>query len=259
VDSKHHALKTIPANVLSIATWIEIRKVYFNGIVNIEEPDEIDTTETEENYKAQPGLNAINANKLWDLGITGKGRLVMNIDSGVDDESDSLMSRWWGNVAGVLPTWAWFDATENYPDYPHDGNGHGTHTMGIMCGVYKRNNNPVDTFGVAPDAKWIAAKITGTITSMALASFQWAANPDSNVSTMEDVPDVINCSFFDDNISLNEECNGASGYWSVIDAVEALGTAVVWSAGNNGRNGSATITPPKNRNTTGVNFSLLAQ
>lgn len=54
------------------------------------------------------------------------------------------------------------------------------------------------------------------------------------------MPDVINNSWYDPDIT--DECSGI--YKTTLDAVEAAGIAVVFSAGNNG-SGASTITKPK--------------
>ncbi len=251
------SIKTIPANVQLIASWNGVQILYYDSEMILDEPIEVDSTEETESNAAQPGLKIINAHKLWALGFTGSGRLVMNIDTGVEGMNVALQNRWRGLDPGVLPTWAWNDVANPNSIFPAPASmskgWHGTHTMGTMCGLDSRETKN-DTFGVAFGAKWIAARIfPHASTTKALCAFQWGMNPDSNLSTMSDVPDVINCSFTDGGISPTSDCNGASGYWSAVDAVEAAGIAVIWSAGNDGPN-AQTISPPKNRNVTNVNF-----
>ncbi|MBM4166333.1 MAG: T9SS type A sorting domain-containing protein [Ignavibacteria bacterium] len=246
-------VSAIQQTIEEIAQLPEVETVYLDGILQRDLP--LNSAPADALVSgSEPGLRAINAHKLWEIGITGLGRIVMNIDTGVEGNNLAYKTRWRGALPGILPTWAWFDPA-NHTIFPTDGDGssqHGTHTMGIMCGRYDSVN---DTLGVAPDANWIASNslIGGSPhTSRSIASFQWAANPDSNINTMDDVPDAINNSWYDPNVS-STECSGASGYYDVIDAIEALGTAVVFSAGNNGP-GASTITPPKNRLTTSVNI-----
>ena len=62
------------------------------------------------------------------------------------------------------------------------------------------------------------------------------------------MPDAINNSWFDPGV--NGECNSA--YVNILNAAEAVGIAIVFSAGNDGPNAS-TITSPKNINTDLVN------
>lgn len=196
---------------------------------------------------AEVGLKVIQANKLWEIGITGAGRLVMNIDTGVDITHPALNSRWRGNNGSP---WyhAWFDKYASTTQ-PADCDGHGTHTMGIMCG-----RAGSDTVGVAPNAQWIAARTicSSPHTSNSIAAFQWAMNPDSNASTSSDMPDAIGNSWYDPDVT--NECSGI--YKTTLDALEAAGIAVVFSCGNNGP-GASTITKPKNINTNLVNvFSV---
>jgi subtilisin family serine protease len=54
-------------------------------------------------------------------------------------------------------------------------------------------------------------------------------------------------------LSHSDECGPNGTYWAVIDAFEAIGGAVVFSAGNSGP-GTGTITPPKNRISSPVNI-----
>ncbi|MEO6696245.1 MAG: S8 family serine peptidase, partial [Ignavibacteria bacterium] len=198
----------------------------------------------------EAGLKVIKADLLWRLGITGVGRTVMHIDTGVDGLHPALAPRWWGNN-GRPWYHAWYDPVAPFTTTPTDCGSHGTHTMGIMCG---RNSASGDTVGVAPDAYWMSAGITdcpgASYPSMNIAAFQWAMDPDSNTVTM-DMPDAISCSWQDPNVPGVGQCT--SIYVSTLNAVEAAGIAVVFSAGNSGP-GASTITPPKNINTDSVSI-----
>ena len=192
---------------------------------------------------AEPGLKIINAHLLWAMGITGQGRLVMGEDTGVHGTHEAITSRWRGNF--VPASQAWLDPAGGTTT-PNDCDGHGTHTVGTMVG-----RNATDTIGVAPDAQWIAAKTicSGTSLTNHTAAFQWAMNPDGNPSTVTDIPDAINNSWYDPDAT--NECTGP--YKQLFDAMEAVGIAVVFSAGNSGPNAS-TITKPKNINTNEVSI-----
>lgn len=191
----------------------------------------------------EPGIKIINAHKLWEMGITGLGRIVMGIDTGVDVTHPALNYKWRGN--SVPANQAWFDPAGSTT--PNDCDGHGTHTMGTMNG---RSTTTADTVGIAINATWIAAKTicSSPHTSNSIAAFQWSMNPDGNPSTTNDMPDGIGNSWYDPNIG--DECT--SIYKATLDAVEAAGIAVVFSAGNSGPN-ATTITKPKNISTTEVN------
>jgi subtilisin family serine protease len=89
-------------------------------------------------------LTLIEANKVWkDLGVTGKGIVVGQSDSGVDGSHPDLASSYRGQ--GGQNDYNWYDPWFNTPA-PSDYGGHGTHTMGTILGK---------TTGVAPGATWI--------------------------------------------------------------------------------------------------------
>jgi subtilisin family serine protease len=93
-------------------------------------------------------LQAINANAMWDLGLTGQGIVVASMDTGVDSLHPDLAIKWRGGNN------SWFDPHGVYTA-PHDSNGHGTQTTGLIVG----GDTSGSTIGVAPDAKWIAVKV----------------------------------------------------------------------------------------------------
>lgn len=189
------------------------------------------------------GVQLIKAPLLWKMGITGAGSIVMGDDTGVYYTHEALNDQWHGNF--VPDSQAWFDPYEGSV-LPEDCMGHGTHTMGTMCGVSPDG----DTIGVAPDAHWIASKSLCDVsnTSDHVDSWQWALDPDGNPATQDDMPDVICNSWQDPDI--DDECGGV--YVNLMNAMEAAGIAIVFSAGNQGPN-TSTITPPHNINTNIVN------
>jgi bacillopeptidase F len=227
--------------ILDLAQSDEIELMDFDALLQ-QDPYVYEGPAPENIEGSEIGLRVINADKLWKMGITGEGRLVMNIDTGVEGSHPALSSRWRGNF--VPSNQAWFDPEGN-TTFPTDCDDHGSHTMGIMTG-----RAGTDTIGVAPDAQWIAAKTicSSPHTSKSIAAFQWAMNPDGNPNTINDMPDVISNSWYDPNAT--DECTGI--YKQTFDAIEAAGIAIVFSAGNNGPNAS-TITKPKNINTNEVN------
>ncbi len=240
--------------VLALAQREDVGMIYEDGLLELDAPVDGSPASSSPGT-AEPNLRAINAHRLWELGYTGQGTIVMNIDTGVNGAHPGLAARWRGNQPGVQWYHAWYDQKVPPSPVPVDygSTKHGSHTMGIMTGLETATN---DTFGVAFGAQWIASPTIDVgfspHTSYTLRAFQWAADPDSNPSTANDVPDVISNSYQDPNVS-STQCSGASGYWAVVDALEAIGTAVVWSAGNAG-SAAQSITPPKNRITTNVNF-----
>jgi hypothetical protein len=191
-----------------------------------------------------PGISAVNAPQVWyELGYTGVGVLVANMDTGVDGTHPALASRWRGNHAPHEE--CWLDVLGTNFDTPHASGDHGTHVMGTICGTGSANSQ-FDTIGVAPSAEWIAMNAIGgfgaDFNSDVLQGYQWFADPDSNPNTVDDVPDVIQNSW--------GVYGGFSGYtdcfqfWNEsIIACEAAGTVVTFSAGNEGPSGSSHRSP----------------
>ena len=224
---------------------MDIAEMDLDAFLELERPVEVgESDEGNGSETVEIGLRVIKAPQLWAMGITGQGRLLMNIDTGVYPNHPAYWHKWRGNF--VPANQAWFDPGGGTTT-PSDCDGHGSHTIGTMVG---RSTTTADTIGVAIDAQWIAAKTicSSPHTSNSIAAFQWAMNPDGNPSTITDMPDAISCSWHDPNTT--NQCSGL--YKQTLDAVEASGIAVVFSAGNNGPNAS-TITMPKNINTNEVN------
>jgi len=175
--------------------------------------------------------DAIHLEGAWGFGVTGAGRLVCTFDTGVDGLHEALAPRWRGADPEVPWYHAWFDPTDHTEFPVESSSGHGTSVMGVLVG------DPPDAapFGVAPGASWIAGKIrfssggASTVEEI-LSLFEWAADPDSNLSTIDDVPDVINNSW-----GTSEGC--AETYWDAIDLVEAAGIVNIIAVANEGLGG----------------------
>ena len=228
---------------------LDVSQIDLDAILELDKPVEVTEGVPEGTESVEAGLKIINAHLLWAMGITGQGRLVMGIDTGVQLQHPALQYKWRGNH--VPYNQAWFDPSGGTTT-PNDCDYHGSHTMGTMVG---RSTTTADTVGVAIDAEWIAAKTicSSPHTSNSIAAFQWAMNPDGNPATTDDMPDVISNSWYDPDVT--NECSGI--YKTTFDALEAAGIAVVFSAGNAGPNAS-TITKPKNINTNNVNIFCVA-
>ncbi len=96
-------------------------------------------------------ISMVNADKVWDLGYTGKGVLVAIIDSGVNYNHVDLADHLW-------------DGGSQYPNHgynviddnndPMDNFGHGTHCAGTICG----DGTSGLATGMAPDATLMCIK-----------------------------------------------------------------------------------------------------
>lgn len=184
----------------------------------------------------EDNLRVIGADSAWAMGYTGKGRLVCNLDSGVDVLHPALNHAWKGNDGDSAAAWSAYPSTP----IPKDGYYHGTHTMGIMVG---HDDITGDTVGVAPGARWIAAA------SNYFGELEWAADPDGNPNTTSDVPDVINHSW-------GWDCNCSHLCDRLIDITEALGIVNVFAAGNGGAEPMTILYPACRVKDSLTNFSV---
>lgn len=233
------------SEVYAVAARDDVDKVFSEIKGDLIEPVKVGTPPPPVISSVEAGVRAIRADSMWALGYTGQGRIVCNIDTGVDGNHQALNHSWRGSN-GYPHEESWYDSANPSNAFPHDENGHGTHTMGTICGRSATGN---DTVGVAIDAQWIAARAVDVTGGNIAASFQWAADPDGDPNTIDDVPDVISNSW------------GSIGacppdFYTLIDNCEAAGAAVVFAAGNEGP-GAQSLRIPANRITTPYNcFSV---
>jgi bacillopeptidase F len=203
-----------------------------------------------------PGLRAINAPRVWhELGITGKGRLVANLDTGVDGAHPALAKKWRGLIAPWYECWR--DALGGGTTFPVDYYGHGTHVMGTLCGLGAAT---ADTIGVAWEARWIADNainqgVGSEFDSDVTDAFEWFTDPDGNPNTIDDVPDVLQNSWgIDHRFSGYVDCDYR--WQTVIENCEAAGVVVTFSAGNEGPYPATHRSPANICNTPTTNFSI---
>lgn len=145
-------------------------------------------------------IDRVNAPRVWnELGSRGEGIVVANIDSGVQWDHPALVNKYRGrNADGSTDhNYNWFDPARICPSAaPCDNNGHGTHTAGTMVG-----DDGTNQVGVAPGAKWVAAKGCETNScsrTSLLASGQWVVAPTNLAGTNprpDLAPDVVNNSW----------------------------------------------------------------
>lgn len=177
----------------------------------------------------------IQAPALWAAGYLGQGVVVASLDTGVDAAHPDLAPRWRGGSN------SWFDPHGQHPFAPFDADGHGTRTLGLILGGDASGN----AIGVAPGARWIAAKLFddsgAALLSDVHAGLQWLLDPDGNPQT-DDAPDVVNNSW-----GLQELVDVCSlEFQADIQALRAAGIAVVFSAGNTGPGAATSISPGNN-------------
>lgn len=201
----------------------------------------------------EPGLVAINAPAMWQLGYTGRGTLVYDYDTGVWPTHPAFSERFLANRYPMSQCWTGF-----FSDEPNGNvSDHGTHVLGTMAGLVEETN---DTIGVAFGAYWIANDfVTSTVEALPplaamMGAFEWALNPDGDINTTEDIPDVINNSWRWRDDPDTVQCAGL--VVNLMNAIEAAGIANVFSGGNSGPQ-NTTVNAPQRINTSEVNtFSV---
>ncbi len=241
-----------------IARLPEVKELFLNERVQLiettpEAPAEsgaLPTGEAADAPRAGPeavewNVQMVEAPAVWGLGYDGTGVVVANLDTGVDWEHPALMRKWRGydremGAPGELAIFSWFDAI-NGQALPYDDHGHGTHTMGTICGSDEEGINQI---GVAPAAKWIAAKVLDASGSGwaddIIAAGQWLVAPTDAQGTPhpEYAPDAVNNSWGGPPVA-------DDWFRDIVRAWRAAGIFPSFSAGNRGP-GSGTIGCPAN-------------
>jgi subtilisin family serine protease len=181
----------------------------------------------------EPNIALVNAPALWDRGHVGQGVVVGSMDTGVDATHPALAASFRGGSN------SWYDPNGQHPTTPTDVSGHGTWTTGVMVGSAAGGTS----VGVAPGARWIAAKIfddRGVATTARIHSaFQWMLDPDGNPAT-DDAPNVVNESW-------NMSGTGCLLEFQLdLHNLRAAGVLPVFSAGNRGPNANSSVSPANN-------------
>ena len=188
-----------------------------------------------------PGWNItmIGADKVWkDFGVTGKGIVVGQSDTGVDAKHPALRGSYRGLTGG--DDYNWYDPWTNSKS-PNDQEGHGTHTLGIVLGG--------NGIGVAPGAQWIACiNLERNLGDMGyyldcmqfmLAPFPHNGDPLKDGDPLRSA-DILNNSWGCPSL---EGCD-AESLRPAADALRAAGIFMVVSAGNDGPACSTLDNPP---------------
>jgi subtilisin family serine protease len=192
------------------------------------------------------GLQNIRAPEAWDaFGSRGEGIVVANIDTGVQFDHPALQAQYRGSLpgGGYDHNYNWFDPAGvcGSPSLePCDNNSHGTHTMGTMVGD---DGDPGDNqIGVAPHAKWMAAKgcessFCSLESLLASAEFILAPTDLTGQNPRPDLrPQIVNNSW-----------GGGPGdpfFQAAVQSWVAAGIFPAFSAGNSGDFGCGTVGSP---------------
>jgi len=178
------------------------------------------------------GVSNINAQAVWNSGITGAGVVVAAIDTGARLSHQGLTSNYRGTVDGTSD-YNWFAPT-GLEASPSDSNGHGTHVTGTIAGT-------TNTIGVAPGSTWIHCRGCATSACSTFDLVQcgnFIACPTNTAGTAPNcarAPNVVNNSW-----------GGGQGntfYDAVIAEWRRVGIVPIFSAGNSGTGCSSVISP----------------
>lgn len=190
-------------------------KVPANAIERIAEKPFVELVEPDYEVKLVLDDSApqINADKVWDAGVTGKGVDVAILDTGIHDEHPALE---------VLKE---VDFTGEGTDDLH---GHGTHVAGIVA------SKDLTYRGVAFDANLLNVKVLNKdgvgYASDVIKGIEWA---------VENGAEILSMSFG----AKVEPCDGTDAISRAVDNAVKKGVVAVVAAGNEGPN-PGTITSP---------------
>ncbi|TMF27372.1 MAG: hypothetical protein E6I28_03755 [Chloroflexi bacterium] len=169
---------------------------------------------------------AVNADKVWSSGTTGRGVTVAVLDSGVAADPDLVQP-----VNRIL-------ASVNFADQRpvSDPGGHGTHVAGIIAG--NGNRSAGEFVGIAPQANIVDVRVLGRTgsgrISSVVAGIQWvlAHRADYNIR-------VINMSFGAPvNVSYRTDPMSAA-----VEIAWRRGLIVIAASGNSGPSGGTVVSP----------------
>ena len=247
--------------IYSIAQRTDVSQILDIPNMKISEPIVLPKVNDVSRNTIEWGIEMINANDVWALGIRGQGVTVGGEDTGYDWMHPALIKQYRGYnpfIDSVDHNYNWHDAIHSISPLnadsinpcgldvpePCDDNGHGTHTMGTMIGLDGENE-----IGVAPEARWCGCRNMergwGSPFTY-IECFQWFLAPTDLNNENPDpskAPHVINNSW---SCPAVEGCDSSN--WEVMNQVVNIlrlaGIVVVVSAGNDGNACSTISNPP---------------
>jgi bacillopeptidase F len=219
-------------NQLDLLSGIETIEAYDRYTFKYQAPVMKNPSNSREAGGHEPGLEAIHAPFMWRLGYTGLGRKLYTVDTGIWHTHPAISRQWQGNY---LPQdWCWKGIDS--PDPKDKPGSHGTHVTGTVLGL---DSQTADTVGVAFNATFIVSDpIVESVSEVkpipeVFESYEFALNPDGNPATSSDIPDVICNSWGRGDIVDLSICDQPF-IISMFQALDVLGVAVEFSAGNEG-------------------------
>lgn len=183
---------------------------------------------------ASPVLQSIGAPEAWRAGFTGQGVTVAVVDTGIDATHPDLAGSFRGGPAD------WFDVHGEHKQ-PLDRHGHGTQIAALVTGTGANGQ----TLGVAPQAKWIAARVYNDRHVGRLSQLHrimaWLLDPDGNPATPDAPQVVLNAWGLGDRPGVCDDEFARDLQW-----LRAAGMHVVFAAGNGGPMENSSVSPANN-------------
>jgi subtilisin family serine protease len=173
------------------------------------------------------GLNEtralIHADETFAMGITGAGRVVAVLDTGVPDDHPDL-------DGAVLHRYHFLGGGEDVGVGATDGHGHGTNVAGIIA-----SRGTTSPRGVAPGAEIVAIKVLDDENRGFLSDWTQGVEHAVELHTQGTIHiDAINMSLVSDRAFANECDANFAAYSAACQAAMDAGIAVFASSGNTG-------------------------
>jgi subtilisin family serine protease len=212
----------------SRAAFPGVREIKGEPDVRLIEPEHVEEDRLPRLAAAISNIEHVNAPGVWDLGFTGRGITVANIDTGARYSHQALVHQYRGTTGpGQYDhNYNWWSPYD-HSAAPTDPHNHGSHTIGTMVG----DGGADRRVGMAPGAKWMACQgFNPSSTASALLECGQFMLAPWNLAHQNPDPDrrphVINNSWTDCNREVD------TWYEGVVDAWIAAGIVPVFSNGN---------------------------
>ncbi len=223
------AADVTPAVAAALAARADVALLAHNPMIDVY--DDPEAEQGGDVAEVECGVSLMAAPRVWnELGITGRGALIANIDSGTCREHPDLSNQIWTNP-GEIPnnnidddnngfiddTYGWnFHENNNNPT---DFHGHGTHTGGTIAGDGAGGTET----GMAPDCDLMVCRVSGSFSDevMVWNAMQYAADNGAHAWNM--------------SLGWPHNRNPVRATWrdNCLNAM-SMGTAPVIAAGNEG-------------------------
>jgi subtilisin family serine protease len=233
IDNKIAIPKSDLKLISQLEFYPEIAEIFLIAETSLDNESVMPVNLKTSQNEIEAGVAWVKAPQVWAKGVTGKGIVVGNSDTGSIIHNDFKNSYRGGNGTILEHNYNWFDAIAARP-VPYDDHGHGTHCMGTKVGT-----SPTLKVGVAPGAQWIVCKWLngggGGNAQGALKCLQFFLAPtkvDGTQPNPDKRPHVTSHSY---------RC--ACNLENAVKALVAAGVEVVVAAGNSGPRCS-TVTEP---------------